>query len=110
MGVLVHESCRTTFRNRITRKERANANLLMPPSREPTPPAGEPRRLSRDDTRCQKVCFVCGMNEDQDKSYIDGGLGRCEKDIAKNKLDNGKDFWLESTNTRYYDAAQRYKC
>ena len=108
VGVRVHESCRTTFRNRIERKEKAVASLPPRPPREPSPPPAEPRRLSREVTRPRKACFVCSSNDGVEKAYNEGGLGRCEKKSAKECLDEAKKSWLQKPDSVHYDAAERY--
>ena len=86
-GVTVHESCRTTFRNRISRKETSNSNL--PPLPPPPPSDSEEsatsnshHRPNRDKEPKKKSCFVCKVPDDG-TPYNDGGVGRCQMDSSK---------------------------
>ena len=54
----------------------------------------------------KRICFVCNeMKEIDNVPYNSGGLGRCERDAAKNTLDNS--FIDFEEGNKFHDAAQR---
>ena len=115
IGAEVHESCGTTFRSRIKRKEEAS-NQLPPRERErepePEPSPVENRlqspRLIRGKKVEKMICFVCNSNKNVELPYKDGGIARCETDSAMFRLSGSKDNWLKNPDSLYFEAAQRF--
>ena len=115
IGAEVHESCGTTFRSRIKRKEEAS-NQLPPREREPEPepepsPVENPLqspRLIRGKRVEKMICFVCNSNKNVELPYKDGGIARCETDSAMFRLSGSKDNWLKNPDSLYFEAAQRF--
>ena len=112
----VHKTCCNGIRIRLKKKQDQTRKLptLIPSSvddyvetvKDTEQGPSRIRRQSSDRYR-QKVCFICEEARDENVSYNNGGVGRCETNSAKKRLEESKDAWLMESNSRYILAAER---
>lgn len=112
--VYVHENCRITFRNRITRKE-AQSKKLLPSSSGTTGShksnedvASPPYRIRRGSLPTKKICFICNVQTaDDSKPFNSGGLGQCSEKNAVSKILQARDVKINDETDKLHAAAKR---
>ena len=59
-------------------------------------------------TKRRKICFICDEVRDTDiKPYNQAGIGRCEQEQSRKKIQARTEFFLAKPTYRFHEAAKR---
>ena len=107
----IHENCRITFRNRLSRKEAQSSKLISAHSvstHESSEAVAAAYRTRRGLLPKKQMCFVCNEETKYDnKPYNNGGLGRCSEQNAVSKIKCSMDLKMKDEKSKYHAAAKR---
>lgn len=66
------------------------------------------RKSQRETKRKKKVCFICDEVRDSDiNPYHQAGIGRCEQEQSRKKIQARTEFFLAKPTYRFHEAAKR---
>ncbi len=66
------------------------------------------RKSQRETNKKKKICFICDEVRDTDiKPYNQAGIGRCEQEQSRKKIQARTEFFLAKPTYRFHEAAKR---
>ena len=115
--IVVHQSCRTNFRNKIKKFQERHGLINVGESsfeENAIPDSSESsikhatRSVIGNVRTLEKKCFICNEIRPVDnEAYTNGGLARITREDTAHKIQERKNIVIANAESRFFQAAQR---